>query len=131
MENFEQWWSVYQTKTKEERLSNYNSLTRCQQTNLRRSFIEDGWCELFCQNHIDDCLDQIKSEYSIDLLDLRIKALKFNRVFLINRHVWEKIEQMILEYEPLYNSDVIFGGLGIKPWGKRKQFVIVAQRRNR
>jgi hypothetical protein len=128
MDKFESWWVIYEGKSKEERLAHYNSLTKEEQLDLRRSFLEDGWCELFCQNHIDHCLDLIKSKHSIDLIDLRIKALN-GRVFLIQRKTWEEIEHMILEYEPLFNSDILFGGLYVKPWGRKKQFVVIAQRR--
>jgi hypothetical protein len=131
MDRFGSWWSTFKSKSKEERLAHYNSLNRDEQLSLRESFLQDGWCELFCQNHIDQCLDQIKSKYAIDLLDLRIKALKHRRVFVIPKQTWEEIEQMILEYEPLFNSDIIFGGLVTKPWGTINQCIVVsAQRRN-
>lgn len=126
MDEFGIWWDIFKDKTKEERLVNYNSLSDDKQIKLRQSFIYDGWCYLFCQNHIDRCLDIIKDRYDIDLIDLRIKAIKFNKVFLIDRFDWELIEDMIIEYEPLFNSEIIFGGLKVRPWGKQKQFVVVS-----
>jgi len=130
MDRFGLWWKTFKSKSKEERLDYYNSLARSEQLELRESFLHDGWCELFCQNHIDACLDQIKTKYSIDLLDLRIKVLKYKRVFVIPKTIWEEIEQMILEYEPLFNSDIVFGGLVTRPWGTINQCVVVsAQRR--
>jgi len=131
MDKFENWWAIYKDRSKEERLTHYKSLSRIEQFDLRRSFLEDGWCELFCQNHIDNCLDLIKSKYSLDLFDLRIQALNHKRVFLIQRDTWKEIEQMILEYEPLFNSNILFGGLHIRPWGKRKQFVVISAQRRR
>lgn len=126
---FGEWWSVFGCKSKTSRLDNYTSLSKSQQLALRRSFLEDGWCELFCQNHIDNLLDHIKRTYDIDLIDMRIKALKYKRVFLVEKHIWEDIENMILEYEPLFNSDILFGGLKIRTWGiKRRFFVITAQK---
>ena len=63
---------------------------------------------------------------------MRIKALKYNRVFLVEQHIWEDIESMILEYEPLFNSDVLFGGLKIRSWGMKKRFFkITAQQKGR
>ncbi|MHA2279282.1 MAG: hypothetical protein ACXAC5_00110 [Promethearchaeota archaeon] len=130
MDTFERWWTIHKSKSKEERLTHYRSLSKEEQFDLRRSFLEDGWCELFCQNHIDRCLDLIKTKHSIDLIALRIQALNNNKVFLIEKDTWEEIEHMILEYEPLFNSDILFGGLYVKPWGRRKQFVVIsAQRR--
>lgn len=129
---FGEWWSLFKSKSRRDRLAHYNSLSRQQQLALRRSFLKDGWCELFCQNHVDHLVDYIKDTYNIDLLDMRIKALKFNRVFLVERHIWEDIENMILEYEPLFNSDILFGGLSVCAWGsKDKFFRVAAQQKGR
>lgn len=119
---FGQWWAEYQYKPRRDRLNHYNSLSKQEQKNLKRSFLENGWCELFCQNHIDHVLDHIKFKYRIDLVDMRIKALKYNKVFLIEQIIWEDIENMVLEYEPLFNSDILFGGLKIKSWGSSSRF---------
>lgn len=125
MDLFEKWWSLFQHKTQRERLANYNSLPKKAQLDLRKSFLHDGWCQLFCQNHIDECLDLIKTKYSIDLFDLRIQAISKKKVFLISKPIWEEIEELFLEYEPLFNSDIIFGGLRVKSWGKNNQFVVI------
>lgn len=131
-DTFGNWWSTFKSKSKEARLNNYTSLSRAQQLALRQSFLNDGWCEFFCQNHIDHLLDYIKRTYNIDLFDMRIKALKHHRVFLIEQHIWEDIENMILEYEPLFDSDVLFGGLKIRSWGTNKRFFrITAQQKGR
>jgi len=119
---FGTWWSTFESKSQKIRLNYYNSLSRIQQAAFRQSFLDNGWCELFCQNHIDHLIDFIKRTYNMDLIDMRIKILKFNRVFLIEQHIWEDIENMILEYEPLFNSDILFGGLKIRSWGNNKQF---------
>jgi len=119
---FGTWWSVFKSQSRDVRLSNYQSLTKTQQTALRQSFLQDGWCELFCQNYIDNVLDYIKDAYSIDLIDLRIKALKYGRVFLIDKHIWNEIEDMIFEYDPLFDSNILFGGLQTEPWGLKNNF---------
>ncbi len=129
---FKTWWSVFESKSKEVRIDHYTSLSKAQQLALRQSFLQDGWCELFCQNHVDHLLDYIKNIYNIDLFDMRIKALKYHRVFLVEQHVWKNIENMILEYEPLFNSDILFGGLKIQPWGTKNLFLrISAQQKGR
>ena len=126
---FEKWWSIFESKSKEVRLDHYNSLPKTQQLALQQSFLKDGWCELFCQNHIDHLLDFIKTNYNIDLLDIRIKALKHHRVFLIEQHIWEEIENMILEYEPLFDSNILFGGLEIRLWGTKTRFFKITANR--
>lgn len=129
---FGQWWSIFESKSKKVRRNHYSLLPRAQQLALRQSFLEDGWCELFCQNHIDHLLDHIKNIYNIDLFDMRIKVLKYHRVFLVEQHIWEDIEKMILEYEPLFDSNILFGGLKIQSWGTKKRFFrITAQQKGR
>ena len=121
-DTFGKWWSKYESKTRDERIEHFNSLSQSEQNRLQESFLKDGWSQLFCQNHINEALDYIKEIYGIDLIDIRIKALKFGRVFLFDKDKWEDIEQMILEYDPLFNSDIIFGGLQAKSWGRKHQF---------
>lgn len=119
---FGNWWKAFESETTGARHSYYDSLSKPQKNALCKSFLDDGWCELFCQNHIDHLLDHIKKTYNIDLFDMRIKALKYNRVFLVEQRIWKDIENMMLEYEPLFNSDILFGGLKIQPWGTKKRF---------
>ncbi len=126
---FEEWWSKYESKTRDERIRHFGSLPASEQIRLKQSFLEDGWCHLFCQNYIDEALDHIKEVYGLDLIDMRIKALKFRRVFLIDKETWEHIESIIFEYDPLYNSDIIFGGLTTQPWGKKKNFYLISAKR--
>ena len=122
---FHKWWSDHEFQTQKERHNHFKSLTKNEQLVLKRSFLEDGWCQLFCQNNIDRILDRIKCVYSIDLIDLRIKIIKHKRTFVIDRQTWDSIQKMILEYEPLYNSNLIFGGMTSKIWGKHNQFVVL------
>lgn len=63
---------------------------------------------------------------------MRIKAIKHNRVFLVEQFIWKDIENMILEYEPLFDSNILFGGLKMQPWGEKKRFLkITAQQKGR
>jgi len=119
---FEEWWSKYRSKPRGERIRNFNSLSKSEQTRLQQSFLKDGWCHLFCQNYIDSVLDQINKTYKLDLIDMRIKALKYNRVFLVERDIWDSIKKIISEYDPLYDSEIIFGGLSIRSWGRKNNF---------
>lgn len=128
---FGMWWSAFESKSQKIRLNYYNSLSRIQQAAFRQSFLDNGWCELFCQNHVDHLIDFIRKNYNIDLFDMRIKILKFNRVFLIEQHIWEDIENMILEYEPLFDSDILFGGLKVRSWGNKKRFFKISAQKGK
>ena len=126
MDKFQKWWSQHESQTQEERFRNFESLDREEKQVLQDTFIQNGWCSLFCQNHVDDLIDQIEFKYNINLIDLRIQAIKFDKTFVMHRKYWEEITDMIKEYEPLYNSDILFGGLTFKPWGKTKNFVVIS-----
>ena len=76
---------------------------------------------MFIHNIVDDHVTFIKATYDIDLIDLRIKALK-GKVYLIEKKVWDHIEELIYPYQDYYNLDILFGGLVVKPWGKLHQF---------
>lgn len=124
-DRFEEWWSKYESKPRDERIRHFNSLSKSEQIRLQQSFLQDGWCHLFCQNHIDNVLDHIKDIYGLDLIDMRIKALKFRRVFLINKEIWENIKNMVLEYDPISNTNVVFGGMTSRLWGRKNNFYLI------
>lgn len=115
-------WSQYRNRPLEDRAQYFNSLSTTEKTRLLQSFFNGGWHEFFVQNHIEHLLDVFKRKYCIDLIEMRIQALKNNKTFLIKRVVWERIEEKILEWEEYYNIDIVFGGLQVCTWGRNKQF---------
>lgn len=128
---FNTYWEQYCSKSTEERRQYFDSLTAADRQHLVKSFFGEGWHLLFMQNILDSCLDHIKTTHGIDLIDLRIKAVKEGKVFLIDRCVWEDIENEIFQYSDYCNMDVYFGGLLIEVWGKAKQFYRVRAKRNK
>lgn len=119
---FQTFWSEFGTQTLSERRDYFNSLDSDQKTLLIRSFKQDGWDRFFAAIYIDHLIDRIKKEFKIDLIDLRVKAIKFRKVFLIDTLLWERIEELICEWSDFYDIDIIFGGLQICRWGKSGQF---------
>lgn len=119
---FTDFWSTYGNKSLLARGRYFSSLTKPQQEHLVQSFYDGGWDKFFIQMFVDQLLDNINEHYGIDLIDLRIKAIKHNRVFLIDKHVWSNVTSLIDEWRDLYDTNIIFGGLEICSWGKREQF---------
>lgn len=97
-------------------------MSKTKRKELLFDFYNSGWFELFVQNKIDGLIDHVKKKYDIDVIDMRIKAIKSNKVFLIPRTTWECIEDLFYEYEDIYNLDVLFGGIVVSTWGRQKQF---------
>jgi hypothetical protein len=124
--NFEEFWMKYKTKPLSDRKKYVDSLSKKDRNQLFNSFFSDGWYELFLRNEMNEVLDYVKEKYEIDLIDLRIKALKFNKVSLIDKIIWQHIQELFAEFDPLFDTHIIFGGLAIAPWGTHKQFYLIS-----
>lgn len=116
---FISFWSEYGEKSLVDRRKYFNSLTPAQRDNLVLSFYQGGWDKFFAQVFIDRLLDQIKNTYQIDLIELRICAIKNNKSFFVLRRIWDSIEDLFSDWHDVYNTDIIFGGLKVCPIGKR------------
>ena len=121
---FQEYWSRFSTRSNRERARYFSSLSNQAQKRLIRSFFEEGWCELIVYNIVDSYLDDIKKTYNIDIIDMRIQALKGRR-FLIPKDTWEKIEGLLLTYKDFYNSNILFGGITAQHWGRYQQFYLI------
>lgn len=128
---FAVYWANFSTKSLDDRRVYFNSLTKRQQNALLGSFFDEGWHELFIQNFLDQSLDLIKYSFDVDLISLRIQAIKFKRVFLIDKDTWNIIERLMFMYADYYDTDKYFGGLLVEPWGKHKQFYRVRGIKNK
>jgi hypothetical protein len=119
---FKEFWAEYAAQSQESRNSYFISLSGQEQARLIRSFYEHGWVDLFAQNEIDELLDKVEELYDIDLIELRIDALRHGKVFSIRKDIWDDIEERFRYYEPVYNLDIIFGGLLISTSQENKTF---------
>lgn len=119
---FESFWTKYQKKSVCARRRYFDALSRHERYRLINSFFDDGWADIVVQNIIDQRLEYVKSCYNIDLIGLRIQALKLGKVFIIEKTIWEKIEDWFFEFDGYYNVNTLFGGLVISSWGRQKQF---------
>ncbi len=119
---FSKYWSDFSTKSLDDRRIYFESLTEMQRDTLLDSFFDEGWHELFIQDFLDQSLDFIKNKFDIDLISLRIQAIKHGRVFLIEKSTWDLVEHLMCTYSEYYDINKYFGGLLVEAWGRRKQF---------
>lgn len=119
---FESFWVEYHERPIYERRIYFDSLSRREKSQLIDSFFRDGWASVVVQNILDQRLDYIKEHYGIDLIELRLQAIKLGKVFLIEKEVWEEIEDLMFEFDDYYDANVLFGDLVINDWGRQKQF---------
>ncbi len=118
---FERFWRKFKYRSVEDRANHFNSLSKTQQSKLLQSFYSDGWFEKFIQDYLDKQLDTIKQEYGIDVIQMRLQAIKNGKIFLIQKPIWDYIIRSLSVFET-YDSDVFFGGLVMSEWGRKKQF---------
>jgi len=128
---FLEYWLIYSNKPLGERKDYFNSLTRRNQEQLVESFYDGRWHELFIQDFLDLAIIYIKNQFDINLISLRIQAIKFNRVFLIDRKTWDFIEHVMFLYSGHYDTDKYFGGLKVQTWGRKKQFYRISAIHNK
>lgn len=121
---FQEYWAKFSSKSDRERERYFSSLSQDAQKRLVRSFFEDGWHELFIHNIVDDHLNFIKQTYDIDILDIRIQAIK-GKTILVERRIWDHVLELITPYESYFRMETLFGGIVIKPWGKFDQFYLI------
>lgn len=114
---FNSYWRVYSKKTLADKQDYFSSLSVHSQKKLIKSFFAEKLYSLYLQNIIDQILDNIKEQYDIDLIDLRIKAIKFGRTFLIEKEIWDNIENSL--YSDVYDTDIYFGGLLVQSWNEQ------------
>ena len=128
---FESFWADYHKMSLYERRIYFESLSSRERCHLIECFFQEGWAQVVVQNIIDKRLNYVKAYHGIDLIDLRIQALKLGKVFLIDKDIWEEIEELFFEFDDYYNTNLIFGGLVVSNWGRHKKFCrIRAMRRS-
>lgn len=121
-QTFGAFWEAYFDRSVKDRANYLVSLSKEEKSSLIKSLFDDGWDKLIAQNIVDERLDFIKNIFHIDLLDMRIQAIKYGRTFFVDRYVWELIEQSILEFEDFYDTNLLFGGLTVAVCGRSNQF---------
>lgn len=128
---FARYWADFSTKSLDDRRLYFDSLTRDQRSDLLTSFFDERWHELFIQDFLDHSIDCIKDTFDIDIISLRIQAIKYGRVFLIEKNIWEIIEHLMCIFSEYYDTDKYFGGLLVEAWGRRKQFYRIRAIKNK
>lgn len=123
-QNFGEFWNQYSNRSVQDRLSYLTSLPVEEKQDLIDSFFHEKWCDLITQNFVDERLDCIKKLFGIDLIDMRIQVLK-KKSFLVKKEIWDQIEQFIMEFEGVYNTDIIFGGLKVSSCKNSDKFYVI------
>ena len=106
-----------------QRTSIFESLTNTERKALEKAFISEGWEDLFVQNELDKKIDLVKKIFNKDLLDIKIKINKGNKI-KIKKFIWSKIQDEFL-LSPEHIKKFIFHNIVSKPDLSNNQFVIL------
>ncbi len=96
--DFHEYWYYAKYLSEQQRAIVYNSLPEKQRKKLNKSYQKGGWSDVFFRNEIDNIIDELKSRYGYDLIELRSKILKGKSVYLPTKF-WEIVEEQISQYQ--------------------------------
>ena len=111
---FPEYWSVAKSLQPEARTCFFSSFSKQEQKQIKRSYQQGGWKDVFLRNQIDELCDLVKEIYDIDLFDLRIKITRKKVRILISRVLWDDIMDQFSEYDNCFNLYYVFGEISSK-----------------
>ncbi len=88
--SFSEYWYYTRALSENQRKIIFRSLPTEQKSFLDNSYCRDGWNDVFYRNEIDEEIDKLKQKYGYNLIDIRIKAIKGNSVYLPSKF-WEEV----------------------------------------
>lgn len=107
--DFTEYWYYAKKLSKEQRDTIFNSLSSNQQKKLKEMYCDGGWEDLFMRDVLDKILDDLKKNYDIDLLALKIKVLKGKKQN-IEKNKWILITELFEDFDSKH-TNYIFGGM--------------------
>ena len=120
---FSEFWSLTKHLTSKQRQVILRSLSKAQRDKLQKSYLEEGWEDLFIRNELDGIIDEIQKQYKWNLLEIRGLVLRGREVF-IRRSFWEEINKQFKGYSPRHIF-YIFGGYRVVEVDNREEYKLV------
>ena len=108
---FRHYWSIAKSLGPEERAKFFASFNKDEKEQIKNSYHQGGWKDVFLYNKIDKICDEIKEFYDVDLFDLRIRVLTKNERILVDKDMWNDIMSRFSEYDACFDLNLIFGGI--------------------
>lgn len=120
--DFSKYWHKAKKMTMEGREKYFLTFPKKEREQIRKSYFEGRWKDLFLKNQVDQLCDSIKQLYDIDLLDMRIKIACKKQRFTVPKDIWNDIQEQFSEYENCFDLDNIFGGIYTKTFPHDDRF---------
>ena len=115
--DFVNYWREVRDLTPEERGVLYSSLPENEQKQIKKSYDEGGWKDVFLHNQIGELCDEIKEKKGIDLYGIKARiVIKKDRI-LVKKELWDEVWSMFHEYRGCFDLSYVFGGINKEVFG--------------
>ena len=98
-DSFAEYWYYARYLSREQRKIIFKSLPTRQKESLDKSYLQEGWSDLFYRNEVDERLDEMKEAYGYDILEIRAKVLKGKSVYVPTKF-WQVVEEQMYRFKP-------------------------------
>ena len=110
--DFSEYWYYVKNLDKEQRDTIFNSLPSNEQKKLQSLYNDEGWEDLFMRNTLDKISDDLRDNYNVNLLNIRINALK-GKSQILDKSKWLFIMDLLKDFDEKH-TNYILGGLDIE-----------------
>jgi len=101
--NFAEYWFYTRQLDREQRQLLFSHLSTDEQNEIKESYINGKWSDVFTRNRLNYIIDSLKEEYGFDLLDIRYKVKKGKSVY-VPISFWDAVVSSIDKFDPYYTA---------------------------
>ncbi len=121
--DFSEYWHYTRCLTQLQRDLVFASLSPRQQHILKTSYNQGSWEDVVIRDSIDKIIDQIRTEFGFDMIEVRSRVLRGKNVYL-PRVVWEYLSEELAEY-PTAHTLYVLGGISSISCKSNNEVVLV------
>jgi hypothetical protein len=107
----------------EQRKVIFRSLSPDQKEFLDKSYLEEGWCDLFYRNEINAKIDELREKWKYDIIDIRYKAIKGKSVY-VSCEFWKDVVKQFKTFKP-ESIEFIMKGMSSHPCEENKNVCLI------
>lgn len=128
-ESFNDYWLHVRNLDDYQRKIIFKSLSSEERERLQTLYKKGKWSDLFMRNKADELIDQIKEQFSIDLLEIKSKLQKNKSVYM-KKTQWDYILDLFNSSMKKKHSSYVIGGITAVPENNETVLLIFNKRKN-
>lgn len=106
--HFGEFWHYTRSLNHEQRETIFQSLCTEEKSNLKKSYKQGGWEDVFFRDILDKFVDDMYEKYNINLIEIRCKVLSGKSVYL-SKKAWDEIEKYINKFNDKHIAYLVSG----------------------